>query len=267
MGRATLRYEAQGGHELSAAKREHVWLAEPHSDVLQQTLRDLDRAFLRFFSGQARYPRFRRKGRRDAFRVQSRPNIGEVSVRRLSRHWGEVRVPKLGWVRFRWSRTPEGQIKHMTITRDALGWHVSLCCVRDFEAPVEHHGPPVGIDRGVAATVALSTGELRSRPILTPGQAERLRRLERKAGRQETARRNRANDQRDRSRHHQRTLDSIARLRARDARIRKDFLHKLSTDIAKNHGVVVIERLNVRGMTRSAKGTLTASGTLEPRPA
>lgn len=260
MNRASLRYESQGGASLSEAKRALPWLVEPHSDVCQQSLRDLDVAFTRFFRREARYPRFKRKGR-DSFRIQSRSGRGDIAVRRLSRRWGEVRVPKLGWVRFRWSRKPAGEIKHLTISRDALGWHVGLCCEREAEARTPRLGPPVGIDRGVAATVALSTGELFSCPGLPPGQAERLRRLARKAGRHETARRRRPKGERRHSGRHQRTLAQIAKLRAREARIRKDFLHKLSTEIAKSHGVVVIESLDVASMTRSARGTLAAPGT------
>jgi putative transposase len=259
MNRASLRYEDQGAVELTAAKRAHPWLGEPHSDVLQQALRDLDRAFRRFVCGEARYPRFKRKGR-ESFRIQSRPGKGEIAVRHVSRRWGEVRVPKLGWVRFQWSRKPIGQIKHLTVSRDALGWHVSLCCEREVDAPAAHLGPPVGIDRGVAATVATSTGELRACPDLPPKQAERLRRLARRAGRQETARRRRPPRERRRSRRHQRTLDQIAKLRAREARIRTDFLHKLSTDLAKSHGAVMIERLDVRALTRSAGGTAKEPG-------
>ncbi len=189
-----------------------------------------------------------------------RRKTGAIRVRRLNRRWGEVRVPKLGPVRFRWTRKPVGEIRHLTISRDALGWHMSLCCEQATIAPVAHLGAPVGIDRGVAATVALSTGELRSCPTLGPGQSERLRRLARKAGRQETARRHRPSDQRRRSHRHQRTLDALAKLKAREARIRRDFLHKLSTDLAKNHGVVYIEDLRVQNMTRSARGTINKPG-------
>lgn len=227
--------------------------------MLQQTLRDLDRAFVNFFSGRARVPRFRRKGRADRFRIQSRPRA-LVEVRRLSRRWAELRIPKLGWVRMRWTRRPLGEIKHVTISRDALGWHAALCCERNAEAHGPHTGPPVGIDRGVVATVVLSTGKVRSCPQLSAGQIERLHRLSRKAGRQETLRRRRLPGQRDRSRRHQRTLREIARLRARQGRIRRDFLHKLSHDIAKSHGFVVVEGLRVTDMTRSAKGSLAEPG-------
>lgn len=245
--------------ELLELKRTYPWLAEPHSDVLQQALRDLDRSFTAFFAGRARYPRFRRKGRADAFRIQARER-GPIRVRRLNRRWGEVAVPKLGPVRFRWTRPPVGEITHLTVSHDALGWHVSLCCQAVDAAQPTHTAAPVGVDRGVANTVALSTGELRSCPDFPPGQVERLRRLERRAGRQETARRHRLNSKRRRSRRHQRTLDQVTRLKARQARIRKDFLHKLSTDLANNHSAVVIEDLRIANMTRSAKGSIEEPG-------
>jgi putative transposase len=255
----SLDYNDQGATELTEAKQALPWLAEPHSDVLQQALRDLDQAYRNFFEGRSAFPRFKRKGQHDSFRIQNR-KTGGITVRRLNRRWGEVHIPKLGPVRFRWTRKPVGEIRHLTVTRDALGWHVSLCCEQATIAPVDHLGAPVGIDRGVAATVALSTGELRSCPTLGPGQSERLRRLARKAGRQETARRHRPSDQRRRSRRHQRTLDALAKLKAREARVRRDFLHKLSTDLAKNHGAVYIEDLRVRNMTRSARGTIEKPG-------
>lgn len=255
----SLGYNQQGARDLTEAKQSLPWLAEPHCDVLQQSLRDLDRAYRNFFEGRAGFPRFKRKGQRDSFRIQNR-KTGAIKVRRLNRRWGEVHVPKLGAVRFRWTRKPVGEIGHLTISRDALGWHVCLSCAQPVDAPAQHVGPPVGVDRGVAATVALSTGGMLRCPTLSAGQAERMRRLARKAGRQETARRHRAPDGRRRSARHQRTLDALAKLKARDARIRKDFLHKLSSDLAKNHGLVAIEDLRVVNMTRSAKGTIEKPG-------
>ncbi len=249
----------QQGMGLGDLKAALPWLGEPHSDVLQQALRDLERAYRNFFDGRAGFPQFRCKGRRDSFRIQGRSSAS-IRVRRLNRRWGEVAIPKLGAVRFRWSRKPLGKIRHLTVTRDTLGWHVSLCCERNVDTPPGHLGKPVGIDRGVAATVALSTGVFYVCPSLSPGQAERLRRLSRRAGRQETARRRRPNDQRQRSARHQRTLNAVAGLRAREVRIRKDFLHKLTTDLAKSHGLVVIEDLRVRNLTRSARGTVNVPG-------
>ncbi len=255
----SLSYNDQGANQLTEAKRALPWLAEPHSDVLQQSLRDLDCAYRNFFAGRGGFPRFKRKGRRDSFRVQARANA-PICVRRLSRHWGEIIIPKFGAIRFRWSRRPVGEIRHLTVSRDVLGWHVCLCCNEPIRAVAVNDAAPVGVDRGVTATAALSTGMLHRTPTLSTGQAERQRRLARKAGRQETVRRRQPNDQRRRSRRHQRTLDALARLQAREARVRKNFLHKLTTDIAKSHGVVVIEDLRVKNMTRSAKGTIESPG-------
>jgi putative transposase len=131
--------------ELTDAKRAMPWLRDPASDVLQQTLRDLDRAYTNFFAGRARRPRFRRRDRPKRFRIQSRRGKGEIEIRRVGRRCGEVRVPKLGWLRFRWSREPVGEVKHLTVCRDALGWHVSFCCKRAVERPVAHIGAPVAI--------------------------------------------------------------------------------------------------------------------------
>jgi len=122
-----------------------------------------------------------------------------------------------------------------------------------------HDGPAVGIDRGVAASVALSTGALCRCPELRGHQAERLRRLSRKAGRQETA---------------AGTVPTITAgalhatsarwIRspgcARETRIRNDFLHKLSTELANSHGLIVIEDLRIKNLTGSAKGTLAQPG-------
>ncbi len=255
----SLRYNDQGASDLTDAKRAFPWLADPHCDVLQQALRDLDRAYVNFFEGRAGPPRFRRKGAAESIRIQNR-TAGKITARRLNRRWGELRVPKLGTVRFRWTRQPIGEIHHLTLTRSITGWHVSLACDGPAGTTAAPQRGAVGIDRGVSATVALSTGELHRCPGLSPGQARRLRRLARKAGRQETARRHRSADQRRRSRRHQQTLDHIAHLRARETLIRDDFLHKLTSDIAKSHGTVVIEDLRVRSMTRSARGTIEHPG-------
>ena len=234
------------------------WLAEDGiAQSLQQTLRDLDVAYRRWLRGEGGRPRFKRKAAGESFRL---PQGRNLPIRKLNRRWAEVRLPKLGWCRFRLTRPIGGEIRHATVTRDPLGWHVSFCVALNQQPARANGGPPVGVDRGVATTVALSTGELHSCPTLRGGQAERLRKLCRKAGRQETLRRRRPNQQRRRSKRHQRTLDQLAGLRAREARIRYGWLHKLSTELATSHGMIAIEDLRVRNMTRSAKGTLAEPG-------
>lgn len=245
------------------------WLADAPAQCLQQTLRDLDRAYVNFFDGLVAYargeraeppgpPAWKRRGAaRESFRF---PQGRDIEVKRLNRRWGAVRLPRLGWCRLRWTRALDGEVRYATVSRDAHGWHVAFCVETARVPAAPPFGAAVGLDRGVAVAVADSGGGLHHCPPLPPRQAERLRRLRRRAGRQETARRRRTTGERQRSRRHQRTLDAKASLEAREARIRTDFTHKLTCDLAKSHGLVAIEDLRVTAMTRSAKGTVAQPG-------
>jgi len=199
-----------------------------------------------FFAGRHRRPSWRKAGRDEGFRiVHARPG----HVRRLSRNTGEVWVPKVGWVRFRWSRQVPQDIKSFRVRLDRAGrWHVAFAVV-----PESVKGPGtgeiVGIDRGVAVSAALSTGELLHCPSLAAPQRGRLRRLERKL-----ARGMRGSERRKRVRL------AAARLKARSADIRKDWCEKTSTDIAERFDVIRVEDLKIRIMTRSARGSIEQPG-------
>lgn len=230
--------------DLTDARQVIPWLGDVPAQVAQQTLRDLDRAFTSFFRGQARYPRFRSRRRNLGLRFPQR-----VEVRRVNRRWGEVRLAKLGWVRFRWTRPPGGTIKHASVMRDALGWHISFC-VELAAPPAEPNGrPPLGLDCGVAALVATSDGELSREEFWTEGERRRYRGLQKRLVRQSRGSRRRRD-----------TVQSIGRLRARVARRRRDALHKLPYRFATRHGLVAVEDLNVAAMTRSARGTTAEPG-------
>jgi putative transposase len=170
-------------------------------------------------------------------------------VRTVNRRWAEVRLVKLGWVRFRSTRPPGGQIRHATITRDALGWHVSLCVELDAEPTGANGGPPVGVDRGVCALAATSDGELVGGEFWSTGERRRYHRLQRRLARQRKG-----------SGRRRRTVEQIGRLRARVARRRRDALHKLSHHLANDHGLVAVEDLDVAAMTRSARGSVDEPG-------
>jgi len=111
------------------------------------------------------------------------PDPNHIAVRRLNRRWGEVRLPKFGLVRFRWTRPLGGTIHNATVTRDGGRWYISFC-VEDGVAEVAPNGkPPVGVDRGVAVAVATSDGDLHDRAVVTPGEAARLKRLQQRLSR------------------------------------------------------------------------------------
>jgi transposase len=165
-------------------------------------------------------------------------------VRRVSRKVGEVRVPKAGWVRFRWSRAVPPDAKSYRMTRDRAGrWHVAFAVI-PAPVPAPGNGQTVGIDRGVAVSAALSTGQMLHAPGLTGRERTRLRRLQRTL-----ARAKRGSNRRGR------VKGAIARLQARETDRRKDWAEKTSTGIARRFDLIRVEDLQITNMTRSAKGT------------
>ena len=186
-------------------------------------------------------PSWRKAGRDEGFRIVG---VRSGDVRRLSRHVGEVRVPKVGRVRFRWSRAVPAGVKSYRITLDRTGrWHIAFAAIPQ-PVPAPGNGKTVGVDRGVAVGAALSTGEMMLAPALSAGRRQRLRRLQRKFAR---ARRG--------SSRRVRVKLAIARLRAREVDARKDWVEKASTAIVRSFDVIRVENLQIRSMTRSARGT------------
>jgi len=231
--------------QLTAARAEHPWLAAGSQTVQQQALRDFAQAMTAFFDpgNPAGRPSWRKAGRDEGFRITGRRGR-QWDVRRLSRHVGEAWIPKAGWVRFRWSRAVPPGVKSYRVRMDRAGrWHIAFAVIPD-PIPAPGTGQAVGIDRGVAVSAALSTGELLHAPGLTMREHRRLRRLERKL-----ARAKRGSNRRGRVRH------AIARLKARETDRRTDWAEKVSTDIARRFDLIRVEDLQIAKMTRSAKGT------------
>ena len=231
--------------QLTAARAEHPWLAAGSQTVQQQALRDFAQAMTAFFDpgNPAGRPSWRKAGRDEGFRITGRRGR-QWDARRVSRHVGQVWVPKAGWVRFRWSRAVPPGVKSYRVTRDRAGrWHVAFAAVPE-PVPAPGNGQVVGIDRGVAVSAALSTGELLHAPALTGQERTRLRRLQRKLARA-TGGSNRRG----------RLKRAIARLRARETDRRKDWAEKVSTDLACRFDTIRVEDLQIGNMTRSAKGT------------
>ena len=229
--------------QLTAARAEHAWLAAGSQMVQQQALQDFARAMAAFFDPQnpAGRPSWRKAGRDEGFRGVA---VNPERVRRLSRKTGQVWVPKAGWVRFRWSRTVPPGAKSYRVTMDRAGrWHVAFAVIPE-PIPAPDNGEAVGIDRGVAVSAALSTGELLHVPALTGRERRSMRRLERKL-----ARARRGSERRGRVRL------AIARLKTSETDLSKDWAEKASTGIARRFDVIRVEDLQIKNMTRSARGT------------
>ncbi|MFG1857832.1 RNA-guided endonuclease InsQ/TnpB family protein [Actinomadura geliboluensis] len=241
-------YVAQA-RQLTEARAAFGWLAAGSQTVQQQALKDFAQAMANFFGGTHRRPTWRKAGVHEGFRIVGARGRA-WDVRRLSHRIGGVRVPKVGWVRFRWSRPVPPGVKSFRVTRDRAGrWHVAFAAVPD-PIPAPGNGAAVGVDRGVVVSAALSTGETSSVPGLTPGEAERLRRLLRRLARACRGSNRRA-----------RVKAAVAQLKAREAAQRRDWVEKTSTDLARRFDVIAVEDLDIAAMTRSARGTVEAPGT------
>ena len=254
---------AEQCRQLSEARASSPWLAAGSVIVQQQALRDFHAAYAAWFASLKQWrkrcantppgqrpaapslPSWRKRDVNEGFRIVA---TGPQDARRLNRRWGVMLVPKLGWVRFRWSR-PVPDAKSYRVTRDRAGrWHVAFAAVPPA-IPGPGTGEVVGVDRGVAVSAALSTGELLSVPGLRPAERRRLRRLERRKARQRRGSNRRA-----------RTRLAIARLKGRETARRRDWTEKVSTDLAGRFDLIRVEDLDVRAMTRSARGTVDQPG-------
>ena len=219
---------------------ETAWLSGIPSQILQQSLKDLDRAYRNFFEKRAGFPKFRKKGENDAFRFPQGVKLDEQNARLF--------LPKVGWVRYRKSRIVPGTVKNVTVRRSGDRWFVAIQTEREVETPVHPEPGIAGIDLGVARFATLSDGSV-FEALDFQKEEKRLKRLQRALSRKRKGSKNRA-----------KTRKTLARLHRKIADKRLDFLHKVSTTICKSHAVVVLEDLNVAKMSASARGTQESPG-------
>ena len=133
--------------------KETPWLAEAPVHPLQQSLRDLDRAYANFFAGRAEFPRFKKKGRNESFRYPDPLQF------RLEQENNRISLPKLGWLRYRNSRRVEGELRNVTISLSAGRWFISMQTEREVESPRHPSISELGIDVGIANFATLSDGQ------------------------------------------------------------------------------------------------------------
>lgn len=237
-----ISYPSQA-RELTAIRAEVPWIAECPIDAQQQALRDLNQAFGNFFAGRAGYPKPRRKFVNDAFRIPS-SRIGPIEV--LNAKWARVRLPKIGDVKFRYTRPIRGEVGNITVVREANGWHIIFSYEFEHETPANDN-PSVGIDRGIVNNVALSTGEMSSMPTSD------LDALHKQWQRVASRRKSRSKRQAKAKRH-------AARIAARAARKRLHWQHVTTTRLARRFGTAVLEDLKIRNMSACARGTAEDPG-------
>ena len=214
------------------------WLSDAPVHPLQQALKDLERAYASFFARRAGFPRFARRGQSDSFRYPDPKQI------RLDQENSRIFLPKLGWLRYRNSRNVPGEVRNATVSCSGGKWFVSIQTAREVEQPVTAATSAVGIDMGVARFATLSDGTCLAPLNSFRKHEERLRRYQRAMSRKVKF-----------SSNWNKAKARVQRIHARIANVRRDFLHKASATISKNHALVCIEDLKVRNMSRSAAGS------------
>ena len=214
--------------QLTEAKKVYPQLKLVHSQVLQQALRTLDRAWDDMKARGFGFPRFKNKYRLRSFVF---PQLGKDPIRKDA-----IKLPQFGWVRWRQSRPiPEGfKIKQARIVRKASGYFVMLSLQLDVNVPSPlPHGHPRGLDLGFDKFVATSDGEEIKRPRFLKTLQDKLKLLSRRL-------RNKAYGSHNRHKLNQK----IARLHQRISDTRKDWHFKLSHHLVKDAGMIFVEEIN-----------------------
>jgi len=227
---------------LPAWKQEFSYLCDSPSQTLQQVTKDLAAAYKNFFEKRADFPQFKKKGRSsDSFRFPQGFEIDEANRR--------IRLPKLGWIRYRKSRGIIGLAKNITVSCVAGKWYASIQTEREVGQPIHPSTSIVGLDAGITLFATLSDGTMFEPVNALRTRAAKMAKYQRRMSRKVKF-----------SRNWKKAKARITKLHQRVAHTRNDFLHKTSNIISKNHAVVVIEDLNVTNMSKSASGTLEAPG-------
>ncbi len=219
-----------------------AWLADAPVHPLQQTLKDLERAYSNFFTKRADFPRFKKKGRSESFRYPDPKQI------KLDQANNRLFLPKLGWLRYRNSRDVLGMVKNVTVSQSCGKWFVSIQTEREVEQPIPQGGA-VGIDMGIVRFATLSNGTFYAPLNSFKRHEAALRKAQQAMSRKVKF-----------SNNWKKTKARIQRIHARIGNARRDYLRKTSTAISQNHAMVCIEDLQIRNMSKSAAGTTDTPG-------
>ncbi|WP_189467651.1 RNA-guided endonuclease InsQ/TnpB family protein [Litchfieldella qijiaojingensis] len=221
---------------------ETAWLKDAPVHPLQHTLKDLEKAYKNFFEKRADFPRFKRKGQSDSFRYPDPKQI------KLDQANGRIFLPKLGWLRYRNSREALGELRNATVSQSGGKWFVSIQTRRDVEPPFPQGGA-VGIDMGIARFATLSDGTFYAPLNSFKRHETALRKAQRAMSRKTKF-----------SNNWKKAKARVQKIHSRIGNARRDYLHKTTTTISQNHAMVCIEDLQVRNMSRSAKGSAEQPG-------
>ena len=225
-------------------KEEFPFLQNSPAQTLQQVMADLGRGYKNFFEKRAAHPVFKKKGRSsNRFRF---PDGKQFTVDQPN---GRIKLPKLGWIRYRNSRDMLGTAKNITVSSNGGKWLVSIQTEREVEPAIPASTSSIGIDVGIARFATMSDGSFVAPLNSFKKHQERLARYQRRMSRKVKF-----------SNNWKKAKTRVQKIHTGIANARKDFLHKTTTTISQNHALVCVEDLQVRNMSRSSKGTIEQPG-------
>ena len=227
----------QCANDMKKLKSELEWLKEVDSTALQSSLKDLDRAYQKFFKEHTGYPKFKSK---KVHRFSYKSKCVNHNIQYYEKH---IKLPKLGMVKTKNRLIPQGRILHATVSQEPSGkYYVSLCCTDVDIKPLEKTGNNIGIDLGIKEFCVTSDGKCIPNPHYLKKSLDKLAKLQR-----ELSRKSKGSSNRNKAR------IKVARLQEHIANQRKDFLQKLSTEIVRKNDVICMEDLQVKNMIKNHK--------------
>lgn len=238
----TINYVACS-NDMTALKKDLVWLGEVDATALQSSLRNLDTAYKNFFRRVKNYekpygyPRF--KSKRDRRKSYISKRVGE----NIAVVGNKVKLPKLGYVDCRVSKEIKGRILSATVSQNPAGkYFVSLCCTDVEIAPFPPAGAVVGVDLGIKALATTSDGESYANNKHLYKSDKQLRRAARRLSRKQKGSHNR-----------EKARIRKARIEEHIANQRRDDIQKATTDLVRKFDVICLENLKTKGMMQNHK--------------
>ena len=221
---------------LTELKRQKPWLRVPDKWALGNALKDLDSAYKNFFSGRCKYPKFKRKDDKNSYRTNDYIKVDNSFIT----------IPKVGMLRFRDNYKLEDKhilkIYNVTISKTTSGKYYASISAEVYIPCFERTNQNIGIDLGLKDFAILSTGEKIKNPRILEHLEFKRRRLAKSFSRKVRG-----------SANYQKARIKLARFHEKISNIRKDFLHKLSTNLVKAYDIICIENLNIRGLMKNHK--------------
>jgi len=239
------RYKATGKHfgynamskELTLLKAELDWLCEPDSVALQSALENLDNAYKRFFNKLSGFPRF--KSKRDSYQSYT-TKLTNGNIELFDKH---IKLPKLGLVRCKVSKTLEGRILRVKISKTASGkYFVSICCTGVAIKPLKPTGAVAGIDLGLSAIAVTSDNVTYPNHQFLKNSARKLAREQRRLSRKQKG-----------SANYEKQRIKVARVHERIYNQRLDSIHRMTTGLVRDYDIICIEDLAVRNMVKNRR--------------